>query len=361
MISTLIIAEAGVNHNGSEELALTLVDAAVDAGVDIIKFQTFKASELVTADAKQADYQIKNTENIQSQLSMLEALELSFDSYKTIMAYCKSKDIEFLSTAFDSLSLKFLIDDLGISRLKIPSGEITNLPFILEHALTGCDVILSTGMSTLEEIELALATLAFGYMNIGQEIEPTNEKFMKVFHSQIGQEKLHQKVTLLHCTTEYPAPFDQVNLKAMEVMANKFSLPVGYSDHTKGISVSMAAVALGACVIEKHFTLDKNMEGPDHKASIEPNELKLMVQSIREIDFSLGKAIKTTSECEVKNLAVARKSIVAKKNIAKGEKLTEANLAIKRPGSGLSPHHYYQILGSKAVDNFVAGQLISID
>ncbi len=361
MISTLIIAEAGVNHNGSEELAIKLVDAAVDAGVDIIKFQTFKADELVTSAAKQADYQIKNTEKKQSQWSMLKELELSFESHMAVKAYCESKKIEYLSTAFDSLSLKFLTDSMCLTRLKIPSGEITNAPFVLEHALTGCDIILSTGMSTLSEIEFALSVLAYGFIHKSKELVPSNMAFIQAYQSTEGQEQLKKKVTLLHCTTEYPAPFNQVNLKAMDLMANTFNLPVGYSDHTSGISVSLAAAAREACVIEKHFTLDRNMQGPDHKASIEPDELKALVTGIREIEVSLGQAVKIASTCEVKNKAIARKSIIAKQEILKGDVFTEKNLMIKRPGTGLSPNQYYEILGSKAVDNFKPDQLIRLD
>ncbi|NQZ86954.1 MAG: N-acetylneuraminate synthase [Colwellia sp.] len=361
MISTLIIAEAGVNHNGSEELAFKLVDAAIDAGVDIIKFQTFKADELVTSEAKQADYQIKNTEKAQSQWSMLKELELSYDSHMSIKSYCDSKNIEYLSTAFDSLSLKFLTETMCLTRLKIPSGEINNAPFVLEHALTGCEIILSTGMSTLPEIEFALAVLAYGFTHKTEELAPSHNAFVQAYHSKEGQAQLKKKVTLLHCTTEYPAPFSQVNLKAMDLMADTFELPIGYSDHTSGISVSLAAVAREACVIEKHFTLDRNMQGPDHKASIEPDELKALVTGIREIEVSLGQAVKVASICEEKNKAIARKSIIAKKEICKGEMLTEKNLMIKRPGTGISPNQYYEILGSKAVDNFKPEQLIRID
>ena len=365
MLSTLIIAEAGVNHNGSEELAIKLVDAAFDAGVDIIKFQTFKADELVTIEAKQADYQIANTEKIQSQFSMLKELELSFDSHMRIKAYCDSKNMEYLSTAFDSLSLKFLTDTMGLTRLKIPSGEITNAPFILEHALTGCDVILSTGMSTLADIEFALSVLAFGFVNRNKnknkKLPLKNDDFNKAYQSIEGKKELHNKVTLLHCTTEYPAPFNEVNLKAMDLMAETFGLAIGYSDHTSGISVSLAAVAREASVIEKHFTLDRNMAGPDHKASIEPDELKALVKGIREIEVSLGQAVKIPSACEVKNKVIARKSIIAKTEILKGDIFTEENLMIKRPGSGLSPNKYYEILGSKALENFKPDQLVRIN
>ena len=361
MISTLIIAEAGVNHNGSEELAIKLVDAAIDAGVDIIKFQTFKADELVTLEAKQADYQIKNTEKTESQWSMLKGLELSFDSHMSIKKYCDSRDIEYLSTAFDSLSLKFLTETMNLTRLKIPSGEITNAPFVLEHALTGCDIILSTGMSTLPEIEFALAVIAYGLINRTEKLAPSRDAFFQAYQSEEGQKQLKEKVTLLHCTTEYPAPFDQVNLKAMDLMTDTFDLPIGYSDHTAGISVSLAAVAREACVIEKHFTLDRNMQGPDHKASIEPDELKALVAGIREVEVSLGKAVKIASSCEEKNKAIARKSIIAKKEIRKGEMLTEKNLTIKRPGTGISPNQYYEILGRKALDNFKPEQLFRIE
>lgn len=361
MKSTLIIAEAGVNHNGSEALAIKLVDAAVNAGVDIIKFQTFKADELVTLDAKQADYQINNTAKTQSQWAMLKEIELSFASHKKIKAYCESRGIEYLSTAFDAVSLNFLTESLGLARLKIASGEITNIPFILEHAKTGCDIILSTGMATMQEIELALAVLAFGYINHDENNKPNKEQFFQAYLSPEGKSILKKKVTLLHCTTEYPAPFEQVNLKAMDIMAETFGLAIGYSDHTSGIAVSLAAVARQACVIEKHFTLDRSMPGPDHKASLEPDELKTLVKGIREIEVSLGQAIKEPSDCEIKNKEVARKSIFARKAIAKGERFSVDNLIVKRPGSGLSPAYYFDLIDQKATESFDKDELIHID
>lgn len=361
MPKTLIIAEAGVNHNGSEELAFKLVDAAIASGVDIVKFQTFVTSNLVTKSAEQASYQKENTGKEQSQYQMLKQLELSFESHKAIKDYCSVQGIEYLSTAFDSESLAFLVNDLKLTRLKIPSGELTNTPFVLEHALTGCNIILSTGMAKLDEIEFALSVIAFGYMNKKTRKTPNLQNFKESYNSYEGQQILKEKVTILHCTTEYPAPFNEVNLKAIGLMHNEFSLPIGYSDHTDGIVIPTAAVALGAAIIEKHFTLSKSMDGPDHKASIEPDELTKMVQNIRVVELALGQAIKEPTQSELKNKAVARKSIVAKCFIAKGQVLNSENIVILRPGTGISPTQYYDILGSKAVKDFGCGELITLD
>lgn len=354
---TLIIAEAGVNHNGNESLAFKLVDAAHEAGADIVKFQTFKASKLVTANAKQADYQVENTQKKESQLAMLSRLELSFDFHLRLVDYCNEIGIEFLSTAFDSESLKFLVEDLKLTRLKIPSGDLTNAPLVLEHAQTGCDLIVSTGMATLAEIEVALGVIAFGYIDSKSE-QPTIENFEKAYYSQRGQQLLKEKVTILHCTTEYPAPLQDINLKAMDTIANAFKLPVGYSDHSAGINVPIAAVAREATIIEKHFTLDQNMEGPDHKASLEPKQLKAMINGIRDIELALGDGLKGPRPSEVKNKAVARKSLVAEKIISKGSSFTEENINIKRPGSGVNPIHYWRLLGVKANKNYEIGDLI---
>jgi len=354
---TLIIAEAGVNHNGDENLAFQLVDAAYHAGADIVKFQTFKAKNLVTEDAVQAEYQVTNTQKQESQLAMLSRLELSYEVHHQLVKHCESLGIEFLSTAFDSESLDFLVNDLGLTRLKIPSGEITNAPLVLEHARTGCDLIVSTGMATLSEIEAVLGVIAFGYV-ADKVAEPSELAFQQAYASEQGQKELKQKVTILHCTTEYPAPMAEINLKAMDTLGRAFELPAGYSDHSAGITIPIAAVARGAVLIEKHFTLDQNMEGPDHKASLEPQELTAMVSAIRQVEVALGVGVKSPTVSEVKNKAVARKSLVAAKAIQQGEFITEDNLTIKRPGSGMSPYHYWGLLNKPASKSYQAGDLI---
>lgn len=354
---TLIIAEAGVNHNGDEKLAFELIDAALQAGVDIVKFQTFKAKNLVTAEAKQADYQVTNTQKQESQLAMLTRLELSYDAHHRLVKYCQSLGIEFLSTAFDSESLNFLVNDLGLTRLKIPSGEITNAPLVLEHAKTGCDLIVSTGMATLADIETTLGVIAFGY-TMPKDAIPSIDAFQNAYFSESGKKALKDKVTILHCTTEYPAPLSDINLKAMDTLLSAFGLPVGYSDHSAGIVVPIAAVARGAILIEKHFTLDKNMQGPDHKASLDPSELKAMVEGIRAVELTLGDGIKGPRPSEIKNKAAARKSIVAARDIPIGSVITADDIAIKRPGNGMSPYNYWTILGKLAHANYKAGELI---
>ncbi|WP_434341250.1 N-acetylneuraminate synthase [Motilimonas cestriensis] len=354
---TLIIAEAGVNHNGNEKLAFELVDAAYKAGADIVKFQTFKAKNLVTEDAKQAEYQVTNTQKQESQLAMLSRLELSYDAHHQLVKHCESLGIEFLSTAFDSESLDFLVNDLGLTRLKIPSGEITNAPLVLEHARTGCDLIVSTGMATLSEIEAVLGVIAFGYI-ADKTATPSEFAFQQAYASEAGQQALKQKITILHCTTEYPAPMAEINLKAMDTLGRAFELPAGYSDHSEGITIPIAAVARGAVLIEKHFTLDKNMEGPDHKASLEPQELAAMVKAIRQVEIALGVGVKSPTVSEVKNKAVARKSLVAAEDIKHGETFTKENLIIKRPGSGISPYRYWELLGKKASNAYQSGDLI---
>ena len=355
---TLIIAEAGVNHNGSEKLALELVDAAFASGVDIVKFQTFKAKKLVTAEAKQADYQIKNTNKVESQLAMLSRLELSYEFHHVLVKYCNKLGIEFLSTAFDEDSLDFLVKDLGLKKLKIPSGELTNAPLVLQHAQTGADLIVSTGMATLAEVETALGVIAFGYLS-KSDIVPSQDAFQTAYFSEEGQKLLQEKVTVLHCTTEYPAPMLDINLKAMDTLATAFNLAVGYSDHSAGIEIPIAAVARGAVLIEKHFTLDKNMEGPDHKASLEPSELKSMVTAIRNVELAIGNGVKGPRPSEIKNKDIARKSLVAAKNIAEGELFTTENLEIKRPGNGLSPYCYWDLLGTTSTVSYAEGELIN--
>lgn len=336
MGKVLIIAEAGVNHNGSLDNAFRLVDAAVDAGVDYIKFQTFKAEKLVAKSAVKADYQIQNTKNSNdSQLDMLRKLELSHEDHEKLVAYCERKNISFFSTAFDLDSLQYL-KDIGLDLVKIPSGEITNLPYLRQAAKLFSKVILSTGMCTLEDIRAALDVF------VAEGISLDN-------------------ITILHCNTEYPTPMDDVNLHAMLHIQKEFNTKVGYSDHTLGIEVPIAAVALGASVIEKHFTLDKAMEGPDHAASLEPLELKAMVSSIRNIEKATsGSGIKEPSTSEKKNMAIARKSIVAKRAISAGEIFSEDNITVKRPGTGISPMQWDAVLGSVSKFNFEEDDLIVI-
>jgi N,N'-diacetyllegionaminate synthase len=331
-MSVFIIAEAGVNHNGSLELAKKLVDAAKDAGADCVKFQTFVSKNIVSKNAVKAEYQKQQTEPEESQQDMLKKLELSFDEFVELNEYCKSKSIEFMSTAFDFDSIDFL-DSLEMGTWKIPSGDITNLPYLIKIAKLNKPVILSTGMSTMEDIRSAIKAL---------------------------KENGAAELTVLHCTTEYPTPFEDVNLRAMNTIKKEFGVKVGYSDHTKGIEVPIAAVALGATVIEKHFTLDRNMEGPDHKASLEPNELKAMVDSIRHIELALGNGMKQPAESEKKNMAVARKSIIASKEIKAGEIFTENNLTVKRPGDGISPMRWFDIIGKPAPRDFEEDELIEL-
>ncbi|MBL0689901.1 MAG: N-acetylneuraminate synthase [Pseudoalteromonas sp.] len=353
---TLIIAEAGVNHNGSDDLAFSLVDAAHKAGADIVKFQTFKAKNLVTEGAKQAEYQVTNSGQKESQYSMLKRLELSYETHHKLVNYCNDLGIEFRSPAFDSESLSFLVDDLGINRLKLPSGEITNAPLVLEHARTGCDLIVSTGMATLSEIEQVLSVIAYGYLN--PEGRPTDEALQTAYFSEHGKQLLKEKVTLLHCTTEYPAPFNDINLNAMDTMKDAFKLEVGYSDHSAGIVVPIAAVAKGAVLIEKHFTVDKALPGPDHKASLDPAELKEMVDGIRIVEKILGDGIKGPRPSEVKNKSVARKSLVAATGIVAGELFNTENLAVKRPGNGINPINFWHYLSKPSDKSYKAGDLI---
>ena len=353
---TLIIAEAGVNHNGSDELAFSLVDAAYRAGADIVKFQTFKAKNLVTENAQQAEYQITNSGQKESQYSMLKRLELSYETHHKLVSYCNKLGIEFLSTAFDLESLSFLVNDLGITRLKLPSGEITNAPLVLEHARTGCDLIVSTGMATLSEIEQVLSVIAFGYTN--PQGNPTEESLQAAYFSEKGKQLLKEKVTLLHCTTEYPAPFDDINLNAIDTMKGAFKLEVGYSDHSAGTVVPIAAVAKGAVLIEKHFTVDKTLPGPDHKASLDPIELKEMISGIRIVEKVLGDGIKGPRPSEVNNKVVARKSLVAAQAISKGELLTKENIVVKRPGDGISPINFWKLLNTTATKDYSVGQLL---
>ena len=336
----LIIAEAGVNHNGSIVLAKQLIDKAVEAGVDIIKCQTFKSEKLGSKAAKQAEYQQRNIgKKDEGQLAMLKKLELSQQDHEELIAYCNEKGIRFFSTAFDMESIDYL-HSLNMGLWKIPSGEITNYPYLRKIASYGEPIILSTGMCELSDIEAAV--------NVINEFWPTANSQQPTANSQ----QPTADITILHCNTEYPTPYQDVNLKAMLEIAETFKVKFGYSDHTQGIEVPIAAVALGASVIEKHFTLDKTMEGPDHKASLEPEELKAMVQAIRHIEQALGTGHKTISESERKNIEIARKSIVAACPIKAGELLTEDNLTVKRPGSGISPMRWNEVVGTFAVKDF---------
>lgn len=327
-----IIAEAGVNHNGSIELAKKLIDAASESGADAVKFQTFKAEKLVSKNAQKAEYQKKTTDAQESQFDMIKKLELDLNTHKELIAYCKTQKIMFLSTPFDHDSIE-LLKTLGLEIFKIPSGEITNLPYLRHIGKLGKKVILSTGMADIGEIEDALDVL----INSGTKKE---------------------NITVLHANTMYPTPMEDVNLKAMVTIGNTFDIAFGYSDHTLGIEVDIAAVAMGANVIEKHFTLDKTMEGPDHKASLEPDELKTMVSAIRNIELALGSSIKKPSKSEIPNMSVARKSIVAKTEIKKGDKLSEDNIAIKRPGNGISPMRWDEYMGKIANKDYVEGDII---
>lgn len=353
---TFIIAEAGVNHNGSIDFARQLIDIAADAGADAVKFQTFKADEIISKSAPKAAYQLNNTDTDESQLDMIRKLELSESEHHLLYEYCKQKGIHFISTPFDSESLKFLVNELNLPYIKIASGEITNAPFLLQIARTGKPIILSTGMSTLGEVEMALSVLAFGYLSSNQE--PSLKVFKEAYISKEGQDVLKNKVSLLHCTTEYPASYEDINLRAMQTMVAAYGLPVGLSDHTEGYAVAIAAVALGAKVVEKHFTLGKNMPGPDHKASLEPGELFDMVIAIRQVEKAMGSSLKTPSVSELKNLLIARKSLVAAAPIKKGNLFTKNNISIKRPGDGIPPLWYWNILGKSADRDYKTDQLI---
>jgi N-acetylneuraminate synthase len=356
MNNTFIIAEAGVNHNGSLDMALKLINVAVKAGVDAVKFQTFKADKVVSRFASKAEYQTRNTGASESQLKMVKKLELNEEQHMVLAEHCLEHGIEFISTPFDVDSVDFLANVVNVSRLKIPSGEITNGLILLKFAQTGKPLILSTGMSTLDEVETALGVLAFGFVNSGEK--PSMGAFTEAYSSNEGQAFLKEKVSILHCTTEYPAPFEEVNLKGIDTLKDRFSLPVGYSDHTMGIAVPIAAVARRAVIIEKHFTLDRNMPGPDHKASLEPGELKQMVSSIRQIELALGNGVKQPTASEIKNMAVVRKSLVATREIKQGELFTEANLGVKRPGTGRSPFEYWVLLGKTADKDYKADEVI---
>jgi len=333
-MNVLIIAEAGVNHNGDLAIARQLIDVAAEAGADLVKFQTFSADRLVTTDAKKANYQIQTTDAAESQHAMIRRLELTRDMHQLLIAHCQTRGIEFFSTGFDPESIDLLVE-LGLDCFKVPSGEITNLPYLRHVGRFGKRVIISTGMATLGEIEAAMDLL-----------------------EQAGTPR--DRITVLHCNTEYPTPMADVNLRAMLTIRDAFGVAVGYSDHTQGIEVAIAAVALGATVIEKHFTLDNNLPGPDHKASLEPDELKAMVLAIRNIEQAMGDGIKRPSASEAKNKPIARKSLVAARSISAGECFNKSNLTVKRPGTGLSPMLWDEVLGRRAPRDFALDELIEL-
>lgn len=352
-----VIAEAGVNHDGALDRAQRLVEVALAAGADAVKFQTYSTERLVSGGAPKADYQARATGAAESQTDMLRRLELSREAHRVLARQCATLGIEFMSTPFDEDSLEFLATEIGVRRVKIGSGDLTNAPLLVRAAQSGKPVVLSTGMGTLEEVRQALEVLAFGYLN--PEATPSIPAFGRSFADPDGQAALRRNITLLHCTTEYPAPFEEVNLRAMQTLQRVFGLPVGLSDHTRGISVPIAAIACGASVIEKHFTLDRNLPGPDHKASLEPDELRAMVAGIREIEAALGATDKAPTPSELKNLQIARRSLVAARDIRAGEKFSPENIAVKRPGGGVSPRCYWEWLGKTARRSFAKDEMIS--
>jgi N-acetylneuraminate synthase len=341
---TLTIAEAGVNHSGSLETALALVDAAADAGADIVKFQTFNANSLAGRTARKADYQQRTTDAAESQRAMLQRLELPQSAHHPLITRAKQRGIEFLSTPFDQRSLEFLLS-LNLSRIKIGSGDLTNAPLLHAAACAGVPLILSTGMATLAEVEEALGVLAHGYSRNNEA--PGIEAFRAAWRDPEARRHLARHVSLLHCTTEYPCPPEDVNLTAMQTMRTAFQLPVGYSDHTEGIEISLAAVALGATIIEKHLTLDRNAEGPDHAASLEPGDFARMTSAIRQIEGAIGDGIKTPKASEIKNIPIARKSLVAARALKSGDVLSSDDITSKRPGSGRSPIEHWSLIGTR--------------
>lgn len=350
----MVIAEAGVNHNGSLDRALAMVDAAADAGADVVKFQTFRAQRLVSRSARKAEYQVTNTGEDGGQLEMLRQLELSEAAHQRLAARCRERGIAFMSTAFDTESLAFLAG-FDMPAIKIPSGDLTAAPLVLAAARLQRQLIVSTGMATLPEIERALGVIAFGLVGDGA---PSEAAFSAARTSAAGQHALRARVTLLHCVTEYPAPVAQVNLRAMQTMREAFGLPVGYSDHTLGTSIALASVALGATVLEKHFTLDRELPGPDHRASLLPSELAQLVAGVREIEHALGSATKAPVPSELKNIPVARRSLVASTAIRRGELFSVANLDVKRPGTGADPYRYWSLLDTPAPRDYAPDEVI---
>lgn len=355
-MKTYIIAEAGVNHNGSLAMAMELATSAATAGADAVKFQTFSTDRLVRRNAPKAEYQKQTTGSDETQYDMLRRLELPTSAYRTLLDRCTALGLDFLSSPFDEGSLDFLVDELGLKTVKLSSGELTNGPLLLHAARKGVNVILSTGMGTLAEVETALSCLAFGYTK--GDVPPSLASFLMAYADPLGRASLQRHVTLLHCTTEYPAPPGDANLRSMLTMREAFQLPVGYSDHTTGIAVPLAAAALGATVLEKHFTLDKGLPGPDHQASLEPAEFAKMVQAVREVDVALGSGVKMPTPSEYGNRAVLRKSLVAKCALRKGERFSTGNVACKRPGTGVSPFSMWEIEGREAHRDYAEDDLL---
>jgi N-acetylneuraminate synthase len=350
-----LIAEAGVNHNGDIEKALALIDIAADAGADAVKFQTFVPEEVISRSAPKAEYQMRTTGETESQLAMVRKLRLSDDEHHRLVARCAQRGIRFLSTPFDLPSLAFLVNDIGVDALKIPSGDLTNAPLLLAAAHSNRPLIVSTGMATLDDVREALGVFAHGFLGRGV---PSRQAFDAAFASAEGKAVLKQKVSLLHCTTEYPAPYADVNLRAMDTLAETFGLAVGLSDHTPGIAVAIAAVARGAVIIEKHFTLDRNLPGPDHAASLTPDEVRALVREVRHVEQAMGSPVKAPAPSEIKNMAIARKSLVARRNIRAGEVFAVDMVTAKRPGNGVSPMRMWEVLGTKARRDYAADEQI---
>ncbi|MBF0381950.1 MAG: N-acetylneuraminate synthase [Magnetococcales bacterium] len=356
MPGVYIIAEAGVNHNGDITTALKMIDAAVAAGVDGVKFQTFRVEHLVSATAAKASYQKEATDSQETQREMLEKLTLSDSDHHRLQAHCQEHNVDFLSTPFDCISLDFLINQLGLRKLKLSSGAINHGPLLLAAGQSGADIILSSGLSNIGEVEQALMVLSYGLLNCSEP--PSLSGFYEAFASIEGKVALQNSVTLLHCTTQYPAPMKDINLRAMDILRLAFGLDVGFSDHSLGISAPLAGVARGAKVIEKHFTLDRTMAGPDHKASLSLDELQQMVRGIREVELALGEARKVITNSEIENRSVVRSSLTALCDIAQGTVFTEENLGVKRPGNGISPINYWDFLGQIAKRDFAKDEAI---
>lgn len=357
MSEVLVIAEAGVNHNGDLGRALDLIDVAADAGADAVKFQTFRSEAVISGRAPKAAYQVATTGAEESQLDMVRKLELDHAAHRKLVERCAQRGIRFLSTPFDADSADFLVHELDVPIIKVPSGEITNAPFLLHLARFGRPLVVSTGMATLGEVEQALGVIAYGY-GVGCDLPPGHHAFHAALLDKESPGLLRERVTLLHCTTEYPAPFDEVNLLAMDTLAAAFGLRVGFSDHTPGIAIPLGAVARGATVIEKHFTLDRSLSGPDHMASLEPHELAALVRGIRQVESALGDGRKRPAPSEIKNVSVARRSLVAARPVAAGERWNESNLTAKRPGNGRSPFDYWSVIGKPAQRDYIADEVL---
>lgn len=357
MGAAYVVAEAGVNHNGERDMALALIDAAAQAGADAVKFQTFNADKLAVESAAKADYQKKRGDAAESQLAMLRDLELPLEWHADLQAHAHSRGIEFLSTAFDEVSFSFLVE-LGVPIVKVPSGELTNGPLLLKFARARRRLFLSTGMADLADIEAALKIIAFGLV---RDEEPAGAAdFDWTYNSEDGRAALNQHVTILHCVSEYPCPPDHVNLRAMQTIGDTFDLPIGYSDHSLGIAIPIAAVARGATVIEKHLTLDRTLPGPDHAASLEPHELVGMIMGIREIEAALGRPEKCPNENELANRAVARRSLVAARAIRQGETIVPGMIACKRPAGGLSPLRYWDQIGTVSTRDYAVDEPLEL-